>query len=278
MTKRWRHGGGVLYGAPPMALPEHVRALEQAVKEKPLPQHVGIIMDGNGRWAELRDLPRVEGHREGSNSVRDVTRCARRIGVKALTLYAFSSQNWSRPAEEVAALMELLREYLQKERAEIMENGIRLNAIGEVDKLPKYVKEPLDEIRAASAQNAGMVLTLALSYGGREEILRAVRTLAEQAKSGAVPPGRIDEATFEAALWTNGLPNLDLVIRSSGEHRISNFLLWQAAYAELVFTDTLWPDLRAEQFLECVAQYQNRERRFGLTGSQVKSQAAQVGR
>ena len=227
-------------------------------------------MDGNGRWAEMRGLPRVEGHREGSTSVREVTRCARRVGVEALTLYAFSSQNWARPAEEVAALMDLLREYLESERAEILENGIRLNAIGEVDKLPRFVKEPLDRLRADSANNTGMVLTLALSYGGREEMVQAARRVAEAASKGELTPAHLDNQTFESFLWTNGLPPLDLVVRTSGEQRISNFLLWQMAYAELCFSDVLWPDFRTEAFLRCLAQYQQRERRFGLTSAQVK--------
>lgn len=259
-----------------MATLEELARIEDEVKTRPVPRHVGIIMDGNGRWAELRGMNRVEGHREGSNSVREVTRCARRIGVQALTLYAFSSQNWSRPADEVAALMELLREYLEKERAEIMENGIRLNAIGEVDKLPRYVKDPLDRLRAESANNTGMVLSLALSYGGREEILRAARAVAERVQKGELAPAKIDEAAIESALWTHDLPQLDLIIRSSGEHRISNFLLWQAAYAEFVFTDVLWPDLRQQEFLDCIVQYQNRERRFGMTGAQLKAQGGRA--
>ena len=255
--------------------PPSLAALERLVQERPLPRHVGIIMDGNGRWAELRDLPRVEGHREGSASVREVTRCARRMGVQALTLYAFSSQNWARPAEEVAALMELLREYLESERAEILENGIRLNAIGEVEKLPRFVKEPLDRLRADSANNTGMVLTLALSYGGREELAQAARRMAEAACKGELKPEQLDTQTFESYLWTNGLPPLDLVVRTSGEQRISNFLLWQLAYAELCFTDILWPDFRAEAFLRCLAQYQQRERRFGLTSAQVNREDSQ---
>ncbi|HEX5751445.1 MAG TPA: isoprenyl transferase [Archangium sp.] len=250
--------------------PPSVAALERLVQERPLPRHVGIIMDGNGRWAEMRGLPRVEGHREGSTSVREVTRCARRVGVQALTLYAFSSQNWARPAEEVAALMDLLREYLESERAEILENGIRLNAIGEVEKLPRFVKEPLDRLRADSANNTGMVLTLALSYGGREELAQAARRMAEAACKGELTPAQLDTQTFESYLWTNGLPPLDLVVRTSGEQRISNFLLWQLAYAELCFSDVLWPDFRTEAFLRCLAQYQQRERRFGLTSAQVK--------
>ena len=173
------------------------------MQERPLPSHVGIIMDGNGRWAEMRGLPRMEGHREGSTSVREVTRCARRVGLKALTLYAFSSQNWARPAEEVAALMDLLREYLESEREEILQNGIRLNAIGEVDKLPRFVKEPLDRLRAESAKNTGMVLTLALSYGGREELLQAARRVAEAASRGELAPENLDSETFESSARSN---------------------------------------------------------------------------
>ncbi|QRK04712.1 isoprenyl transferase [Archangium violaceum] len=255
--------------------PPSLTALERLVQERPLPRHVGIIMDGNGRWAEMRGLPREEGHREGSNSVREVTRCARRVGVEALTLYAFSSQNWARPAEEVAALMDLLREYLESERAEILENGIRLNAIGEVDKLPRFVKEPLDRLRADSAHNTGMVLTLALSYGGREELVQAARRVAEAASKGELTPAHLDTKTFESFLWTHDLPPVDLVVRTSGEQRISNFLLWQLAYAELCFSDVLWPDFRTEAFLRCLAQYQQRERRFGLTSAQLKREDSQ---
>lgn len=244
--------------------------LEARVRARPLPRHLGIIMDGNGRWAEARGRPRLDGHREGSNSVRDVTRCCRRVGLEALTLYAFSSQNWTRPPDEVAGLMDLLREYLVKERAEILDNAVRLNAVGELDKLPKYVREPLEELRAASAGNKGMVLTLALSYGGREELLRAARALAEKAKAGALEPGALEEKDLEAALWTSGLPPVDLVVRTSGEYRLSNFLLWQSAYAELVFVDTLWPDFRAREVLDAIALYQSRERRFGQTSAQLR--------
>lgn len=253
-----------------MERPSVPTALELQVKARPLPRHVGIIMDGNGRWAETRGLPRLEGHREGSASVREVTRAARRIGIQALTLYAFSSQNWARPAEEVAGLMDLLREYLEKERPEILDNGIRLNAVGQVDKLPRYVREPLERLIADSAHNTGMVLSLALSYGGREEILHAARALAEAAAKGELDPARLEEKDLEAHLWTQGLPPVDLVVRTSGELRVSNFLLWQLAYAELCFTDALWPDFRTEEFLRCLSQYQGRERRFGLTSAQVK--------
>ncbi len=227
-------------------------------------------MDGNGRWAEARGQARLEGHREGSNSVREVTRCCRRLGLQALTLYAFSSQNWSRPPDEVAGLMDLLREYLLKERSEILENQIRLNAIGELHKLPNYVREPLEEIRAASAQNTGMVLTLALSYGGREEIVLAAKALLAKVAAGTITAVQIDANAFEAQLSTASLPPVDLVIRTSGEHRISNFMLWQSAYAELLFTETLWPDFRSPQLLSCIEEYQGRERRFGLTSAQVR--------
>jgi undecaprenyl diphosphate synthase len=253
-----------------MERPPAVSSLELQVKARPVPRHVGIIMDGNGRWAESRGLPRLEGHREGSASVREVTRTARRLGIQALTLYAFSSQNWARPAEEVAGLMELLREYLERERPEILDNSIRLNAVGDINRLPRYVREPLDRLIADSAHNTGMVLSLALSYGGREEILHAATRMAEAIAKGELTPGRVEEKDFEQFLWTHGLPPLDLVVRTSGEQRVSNFLLWQVAYAELCFTDALWPDFRTEEFLRCVSQYQQRERRFGLTSAQVK--------
>ncbi len=250
--------------------PTDLEQLEQQVKERPLPRHVGIIMDGNGRWAESSGKVRVEGHREGSNSVREVTRAARRVGLQALTLYAFSAQNWARPADEVAALMELLREYLEREREEILENNIKLHAIGELDRLPRYVRDPLERLRAESANNTRMVLTLALSYGGREELLQAAVALAEQIARGDITGARVKEADLEALLWTRDLPPLDLVIRTSGEHRISNFLLWQMAYAELVFTELPWPEFRSEALMHCLAEFQSRERRFGQLPAQVR--------
>ncbi|HSN92331.1 MAG TPA: polyprenyl diphosphate synthase [Anaeromyxobacteraceae bacterium] len=237
--------------------------LEARVRARPVPRHVAIIMDGNGRWAEARGLPRVAGHREGSESVRAVTRAARRIGVEALTLYAFSAQNWARPREEVEALMHLLAEYLESQRGELLQNGIRLEAIGDLDRLPGFVRDRLAAVRSESARGAGMVLTLALSYGGREEIVNAARAAARG--------GKVDEAALEAGLWTAGLPELDLLVRTSGERRISNFLLWQAAYAELHFSDVLWPDFRELDLFVAVADYQRRERRFGMTGEQARS-------
>jgi undecaprenyl diphosphate synthase len=237
--------------------------MEARIRARPLPRHVAIIMDGNGRWAESRGMSRVEGHREGSESVRAVTRQARKLGLEALTLYAFSAQNWGRPDEEVGALMQLLADYLDSELGEIMDNRIRLNAIGETGRLPSFVRDRLDSVRAASAGNEGMVLTLALSYGGQEEIVHAARAAAAGASG-------LDAASIEANLWTAPLPPLDLLVRTSGERRISNFLLWQAAYAEMVFTETLWPDFREVELLGAVAEFQARERRFGLTAAQAE--------
>jgi undecaprenyl diphosphate synthase len=249
-----------------------IQEVESRVQQRALPKHIGLIMDGNGRWAETRKLPRLEGHREGSASVKEITRSARRIGIEALTLYAFSSQNWARPAEEVAGLMELLREYLVKEREEILHNGIRLNAIGELEKLPRFVREPLENLMQASAANKSMTLTLALSYGGRDEIVAMAKKVAEMVHRGHLEPNGVSEALVEACMWTQGLPPVDLVIRTSGEHRLSNFLLWQTAYAELMFVDEAWPDFRAPTLCECIAQFQQRERRFGLTSSQLPTE------
>ena len=235
----------------------------------PVPGHVGIIMDGNGRWAELRGQPRLAGHREGSASVRAVTTVAREVGVKALTLYAFSSQNWLRPPSEVTGLMDLLAEYLRSERRTMIENGIRFSTIGEVERLPGQVRDAIAEAKAATAGNEGMILTLALSYGGREELVRAARALAADAVAGRIRPEKIDEKAVAERLWTTHLPELDLCIRTSGEMRISNFLLWQMAYAEIVVSDLLWPDFREEAFLEALLTFRGRERRFGKTTAQL---------
>jgi undecaprenyl diphosphate synthase len=248
--------------------PSDTAELESRVRARPLPRHVAIIMDGNGRWAQGRGLPRVAGHRQGAAAVRAVTRAARRLGIEALTLYAFSMQNWSRPADEVEALMLLLVEFLEKEQQELLANGIRLNAIGDLERLPARVASRLESVRQATAGGTGMTLTLALSYGGREELVHAARLAAASGRP-------VDEAALEAGLWTRGLPDLDLLVRTSGERRISNFLLWQAAYAELYFTDTHWPDFDERELLTAVADFQARQRRFGLTSEQV---AARGGR
>jgi undecaprenyl diphosphate synthase len=234
-----------------------------------LPRHVGIIMDGNGRWAQLRDQPRLEGHRAGAESVRDITRAARQLGIEALTLYAFSSQNWARPADEVAGLMQLLRDFLIDERAEIMDNGIRLEALGDIERLPSLVREPLDELRAASRDNSGMVLTLALSYGGRESIARAARAAAKDIADGKLRADDLDADKLGSYLPTAALPPLDLLVRTSGELRVSNFMLWEIAYAELLFVDVLWPEFRREHLYQCLEAYAARERRFGMTSAQL---------
>jgi undecaprenyl diphosphate synthase len=241
-----------------------IEDLRERVRARPLPKHVAVIMDGNGRWAEARGLARIAGHREGSESVRAVTREARRIGIQALTLYAFSSQNWARPPSEVTALWQLLHDFLDSERPEILANGIRLNAIGELERIPGVVRRRLDAIVDESRANRDMVLTLALSYDGREEIARAARQAAERRGK------KLDQKAIAAELWTAGLPDLDLLVRTSGERRISNFLLWQCAYAELAFSEVLWPDFRELELLQAVAEFQTRERRFGKTGAQVR--------
>jgi undecaprenyl diphosphate synthase len=246
-----------------------VQQLKAEVAQRPLPRHVGIIMDGNGRWAAQRGLPRLEGHRKGSDSVREVTRAARRLNLPALTLYAFSAQNWSRPPDEVSGLMDLLRDYLLRERPEIMDNGIRLHAIGALDQLPPRVREPLEELRRDSANNNDMILTLALSYGGREEIIEMVRRIAAE----KLAPEEIDATAIEKRLWTAGLPPLELVVRTSGEVRVSNFLLWQLAYAEIHLTETLWPDFGELDLLLALEDFQHRERRFGKTSAQVHDPA-----
>lgn len=240
--------------------------------ETDLPRHLAIIMDGNGRWAKRRGLPRIEGHRKGADSVRDITRACRELGLQALTLYAFSSQNWDRPVEEVRMLMALLRDYLVDERAEILDNQIRLTTIGDLSRLPDFVREPLDALRADSANNRGMTLCLALSYGGREAIVDAARRLTERVQAGEIRLQDMNQLSFSEALCSSqaGLPPLDLVIRTSGEQRLSNFLLWEVAYAELYFTDTMWPEFRRDELYEALAAYGGRERRFGLTSDQVR--------
>ena len=236
-----------------------------------LPRHVAIIMDGNGRWAQQHGLPRVEGHQQGAKAVREVVRAALETGLRALTLYAFSAQNWQRPVEEVATLMQLLRDYVIEERDEIMENDIRLIAIGEVDRLPPFAKEPLDALMRDSAGHRGMTLCLALSYGGRESITAAARAMAQAVADGTMTPDQITEDKLTSSLQTAGLPQLDLLVRTSGEERLSNFLLWEAAYAELYFTDTYWPAFGKAELYLALESYRGRERRFGRTREQIRS-------
>jgi len=239
-----------------------------------LPRHVAVIMDGNGRWARSRGLPRVEGHRMGVRAVRAVVECARELGIPYLTLYAFSLENWGRPRDEVRTLMALLQEFLHSELAELLRNRIRLNVIGETASLPLPVRQILSRTVAATAANPEMTLTLGLSYAGRNEIVRAARALATEAAEGKIRPGDITEELFSSRLDTAGMPDPDLVIRTSGELRVSNFLLWQSAYAEFVFTDVLWPDFGKPEFLQALEEYSRRHRRFGLTGDQAGSPPA----
>jgi undecaprenyl diphosphate synthase len=237
------------------------------VEAQNLPSHIGIIMDGNGRWAQLRGRERVEGHREGSKAVRRIVRAARRLGVRALTLYAFSEQNWARPDLEVEALMQLLRDFLLSERGDILDNRIRLNAIGNLDRLPPVVRSVLDPLRKESEGDTEMTLTLALSYGGREEIAEAARELAREVAAGRMTPEDVTEQALHARIPSvANVGDPDLVIRTGGERRISNFLLYGLAYAELHFADVLWPDFGEDDLYEAIASYQRRERRFGLVG------------
>jgi len=229
-----------------------------------LPQHVAVIMDGNGRWAEQRGLPRVRGHEAGAESVRVVTEEAVRLGLRQITLYVFSSQNWGRPASEVNGLMRMLRRYLIGERKQIMKHGIRLVAIGRRAGIPGPVRRELEETERLSAGNDGLTVCLALNYGGREEIADAARALAADAVAGKVRPAQIDEALFGSYLYTAGMPDPDLLIRTAGEMRLSNFLLWQVSYAEFYVTPVCWPEFRVEEFYKALNAYASRRRTFGL--------------
>jgi undecaprenyl diphosphate synthase len=232
-------------------------------KIDPLPRHVAIIMDGNGRWAKQRGLPRIEGHRRGAESVRNITTVAREFGIQYLTLYAFSTENWNRPKTEIGALMRLLKHYLQVEVETMNKNNIRLQVIGRIHDLPEDVRTQLDASMAATAHNNGMSLILALSYSGRAELTDAVRVIAEKVRRDELLPKDITEATITENLYTRDFPDPDLLIRTSGEMRISNFLLWQLSYTEFVITNTFWPDFGREQFHAALEEYSKRQRRFG---------------
>jgi undecaprenyl diphosphate synthase len=235
-----------------------------------LPRHIAIIMDGNGRWAQKHTIGRIRGHKKGAQAVRATVRTCREIGIKYLTLFAFSIENWGRPAEEIEALMSLLEEYLTKETQELHKQGIKLTTIGEIDQLQPFVKEKLIYAKEMTANNNKMVLNLALSYGGRDEIISAVKKIIHDTKNGKINSGEISKEVFSKYLNTAYMPDPDLLIRTSGEYRISNFLLWQLAYTELYFTPVLWPDFKKEDIFKAIASYQKRERRFGLTGDQLK--------
>jgi len=232
----------------------------------PGPNHVAIIMDGNGRWAKARGLPRVAGHRRGADAVRRVVRGAGELGIPVLTLFAFSTENWTRPAAEVADLMGLLRHYLRSELDELLKNGAKLRVIGDRAGLPDDIVRDISDAETMTRANSRIDVNICINYGARAEILQATRSLARQVAAGELSPDRIDEGRFERELLTAGVPDPDLLIRTSGEQRISNFLLWQCAYAELVFVDTLWPDFSKEHLEQAIAEFRRRERRYGGVG------------
>ncbi|MFO7785710.1 MAG: isoprenyl transferase [Thermodesulfobacteriota bacterium] len=239
------------------------------IDPKAIPRHVAVIMDGNGRWARRKAMNRVRGHEQGSESVREIVRASREIGIEYLTLYAFSEENWNRPGYEIQALMGLLKRFLKSELEEMLENGIRLHTIGRTNKLPEDVRNALFKTIEQTRHNRDMVLTLALSYGGRQELVDGMADLARRVKAGQLDPSAVSEETVSEALYTADMPDPDLLIRTSGEFRVSNFLLWQIAYTEIYVTPTLWPDFRKEEYLFAIADFQQRERRFGITGEQV---------
>ncbi|MCB9769066.1 MAG: isoprenyl transferase [Candidatus Omnitrophica bacterium] len=240
---------------------------EQPWAGKPLPKHVAIIMDGNGRWAGDRGLPRIEGHREGIQSVRAVAQACRKLEIPYLTLYAFSTENWKRPRTEIAALMKLLRDFLKEEIPEMLENRIRLDSIGNIKKLPLYVQHQLSKTSRATKAGDMMQLTLALSYGSRDEITQAVKKIARKTVQGKIKESQITQELVSEHLFTAGMPDPDLMIRSSGELRVSNYLLWQIAYAEIHVTPVLWPDFRDIHFYQAILDYMGRDRRFGKVRS-----------
>ena len=235
-----------------------------------IPAHVAIIMDGNGRWAKNRNKPRLYGHKIGADSVREIVETSAEIGIKHLTLYAFSSENWNRPKQEVSGLMNILKSYLLSELNRMLKNRIRLNCLGDISKLPDAVRKILFDTIEKTAENNKLTLNLALSYGARDEICMAVKTIAEQYRNGAIELADIDHGLLSENLYTKGQPDPDLLIRTGGEARLSNFLLWQASYSEIYFTSVMWPEFRRDVFIDAIREYQLRERRFGRTGEQVK--------
>ena len=237
--------------------------LIKLISAEKLPRHVAIIMDGNGRWARKQGLPRIAGHREGMNTLKEIITCANELGINVVTLYAFSTENWKRPSWEVEFLMRLPEEYLKTELQPLIEKNIVIRAMGDLEQLPAVTKRAIKNALQATKDNTGMILNFALNYGGRNEILNALKKIAERVQEGALKPEEISEDLFTSYLYTGDLPDPDLLIRPSGELRISNFLLWQLAYTELWFTRTLWPDFNKEHFLKAILDYQERERRFG---------------
>lgn len=249
---------------------EGISGVNAEVDKTRIPGHIAVIMDGNGRWAKQRSLMRIEGHRKGAEAVREIVRACREIGVRYLTLFAFSVENWQRPKDEVSALMVLLRDYLLSELNDLLKNGIRLRSIGDVEGLPKIIRDTLREIEDKTSGNEGMILSLALSYGGRDEIVSAARRIAGKVAAGELAESDITKEIFSQFLYTAGMPDPDILIRTSGEFRISNFLLWQLAYTELYFTEVLWPDFNRSHLVQAISDYQHRERRFGKTSDQIE--------
>ncbi len=241
----------------------------ESLKSGSLPRHLAIIMDGNGRWAKQRGKLRIFGHENGVKAVRETVENSAKLGIEFLTLYAFSTENWKRPKIEVDTLMKLLVSSLKKELKTLHKNNIKLNAIGNIDSLPSKAYTELNEVIEKTSKNNGMVLTLALSYGAREEIKHAIQEISLKVKNNIISPENIDDTIINSHLYTHNLPDVDLLVRTSGEHRISNFLLWQIAYAELYFMDVFWPDFREQHLAEAIKNYQNRERRFGKTSEQL---------
>lgn len=253
------------------AVPSTLQERLAIVKEKPVPTHVAIIMDGNGRWAKQRKLPRIAGHHEGMKTVRKTTLFANELGIQVLTLYAFSTENWKRPKLEIDFLMKLPGEFLSTYLPELVENNVKVEMIGSAELLPAHTKEAIQKAMEATAHNDGMILNFAMNYGSRFEVVAAVKTLALQLSENTIQLDELTEETVSGAMMTSHLPDPDLLIRTSGEVRLSNFMLWQLAYAELAFTEVLWPDFNEESMLSIIEDYQKRSRRFGsLEGDEIK--------
>jgi undecaprenyl diphosphate synthase len=253
--------------------PEDTRIQETLKSTGALPRHIGIIMDGNGRWAQLKGKSRIAGHVAGVDSVRDIIEAASQLGIENLTLFTFSIENWKRPRPEISALMKLLIKVLRKEAVKLLENNVRLQVIGEMEMIPDDVRQTLDETMEMTGSNRGMAMTIALSYSGKWDITQACRQIALQVKQGSLDPETIDENLLASYLATASMPDPDLLIRTSGESRISNFMLWQSAYSEIIFSKTLWPDFRRNELYEAIREFQKRERRFGQTSEQLKTNA-----
>lgn len=253
-----------------LAIAQNKMNLIESIDHTNLPKHLAIIMDGNGRWAKQQGFLRAFGHENGTKSVKEIIKTSAKLGIEYLTLYAFSTENWNRPKLEVQALMKILINSLKKELGTLQENNIRLNAIGNLDKLPKTAQKELLDVMEKTKNNSRLTLTLALSYGSREELVNAVKAISDKVKNNIISIDTIDDSIINEHLYTQNLPDVDLLIRTSGEHRISNFLLWQIAYAELYFTNVLWPDFKDQDLYEAIISYQKRERRFGKTSEQIK--------